>query len=316
MAEEGTSQDPERKQLSKAHSPTRDGRGRDKSGHGKKVTKQGALTDWRWQGEGQVRTWKESDQVMCTHKLEMGEGGTSQDTERKQLSKAHSLPGDGRERDKSGQGKKVTKQGTLTNWRWQREGQVRTRKENDQARHAHRLEMAEGGTSQGKKRKQPSKEHSQTGDGRGRDKSGHRNKVTKQGTLTNWRWEREGQVRTWKESNQARHTHQLEMAEGGTSQDKERKQPSKAHSLPGDGRERDKSEQGKKVTKQGALTNWRWEREGQVRTWKESDQEGTLTNWRWQREGQVRTQKESDQARSTHQLEMAEGGTSQDKERK
>ena len=117
------------------------------------MTKQGTLTDWRWQGEGQVRTRKESDQARHTHRLEMAEGGTSQDMERKQPSKAHSLPGDGRGRDKSGQGKKVTKQGTLTSWRWQREGQVRTRKESDQARCTHKLEMGEGGTSQNKERK-------------------------------------------------------------------------------------------------------------------------------------------------------------------
>jgi len=153
----------------------------------------------------------------------MGEGGTSQDTERKQPSKAHSLPGDSRGRDKLGHRKKVTKQGALTSWRWQSEGQVRTRKESDQARHTHFLETAEGGTSQDTETKQPSKVHSQTGDGRGRDKSGHGNKATKQGALTDWRRQREGQVRTRKERNQARHTHFLETAEGGTSQDKERK---------------------------------------------------------------------------------------------
>ena len=135
------------------HSQTGDGRGRDKSGHRKKATKQGTLTSWRWKREGQVRTRKESDQARCTHFLEMAEGGTSQDIERKQPSKAHSLSGDGRGRDKSGQGKKVTKQGTLTDWRWQREERVRARKESDQARHTHFLEMAEGGTSQDKERK-------------------------------------------------------------------------------------------------------------------------------------------------------------------
>ena len=83
--------------------------------------------------------------------------------------------------------------------------------------------MAEGGTSHDMERKQPTKVHSQTGDSRGRDKSGHGKKATDQGTLTSWRWQREGQVRTQKESDQLRHTHFLEMAEGGTSQDMERK---------------------------------------------------------------------------------------------
>jgi len=83
--------------------------------------------------------------------------------------------------------------------------------------------MAEGGTSQDKERKPPSKAHSLPGDGRGRDKSGHRKKAIEQGALTYWRQQREGPVRTRKESDQARHTHFLETAEGGTSQDKERK---------------------------------------------------------------------------------------------
>ena len=65
--------------------------------------------------------------------------------------------------------------------------------------------------------------------------------------------------------------YKLEMAEGGTSQDTERKQPSEGHSLSRDGRGRDKSGNGKKATEWGALTSWRWQREGQVRTWKESD---------------------------------------------
>ena len=89
----------------------------DKSGHGKEVTEKGALTPWRLQREGQVRTWKESNQVRGTYSLETTEGGTwsghgkkateqgaltpwrpeggkSQDMERKQPSKGHLLPGD------------------------------------------------------------------------------------------------------------------------------------------------------------------------------------------------------------------------------
>ena len=55
-----------------------------------------------------------------TYQLETVEGGISQDKERKQQpeSKAYSQTGDGRKRDKSGHGKEVTEQGTLTNWRW------------------------------------------------------------------------------------------------------------------------------------------------------------------------------------------------------
>ena len=121
----------ERKQLSKEHSQTGDGRGRDKSGHGGKATEQGALTFWRWQRrasqdmermqlskghsqttwkrEGQVRTQKECNQARGTHQLETAEGGTSQDMERKQLSKGHLHPGDSRGRDTSGHHKKATK---------------------------------------------------------------------------------------------------------------------------------------------------------------------------------------------------------------
>ena len=70
------------KQLREGHLQTRDGRGGDKSGHGNKATKQGALTTWRQQREEQVMTLRESDQVRGTHCLEMTEGGTSQDIER------------------------------------------------------------------------------------------------------------------------------------------------------------------------------------------------------------------------------------------
>jgi len=99
-----------------------DHRGWDKSGHRKNATKQRALTNWRWQTEGQVRTWKETDQARGTHFLEMAEGWTSQDTERKQLSKGHSPAGDSRGRDKLVYRKKVTEQEALTSWRPQREG--------------------------------------------------------------------------------------------------------------------------------------------------------------------------------------------------
>ena len=93
-------------------------------------------------------------------------------------------------------------------------------------------------------------------------------------------------------------------------------QLSEGHSLSRDDRGRGKSGHRKKVTNQGTLTSWRQQREGQVRTQKKATDQGALTLWRWQREGQVRTWKESNQPRHTHQLEMAEGGTSQDTERK
>jgi len=95
------------------------------SGHRKKQTEQGALTSWRWQREGLVRTWKGTDQARGTHMLETAGGGTCQDTERNQLSKGHSLSGDHRGRDLLGHGKKPSKQGGT-----------------------YKLEIAEGGTCQ------------------------------------------------------------------------------------------------------------------------------------------------------------------------
>jgi len=80
--------------------------------------------------KGTSQDTEETDQAMGTHSLETAEEGTSQDTKRK-----------------------LTKQGALTFWRQQREGQVRTPKETKQARGTHILEMAEGGTSQDTKRK-------------------------------------------------------------------------------------------------------------------------------------------------------------------
>jgi hypothetical protein len=59
-AERGTSEDTKRNRVSEEHSPTRERRREDMSGHGKRASERGALTSWRAQREGQVRTWKES----------------------------------------------------------------------------------------------------------------------------------------------------------------------------------------------------------------------------------------------------------------
>jgi len=61
-------------------------------------------------------------------------------------------------------------------------------------------------------------------------------------------------------------THFLEVTEEGTHQGTEGKQPSNQNSLSGDCRERDKSGHRKKATEQVALTSWRPQREGLVRT--------------------------------------------------
>jgi len=46
-------------------------------------------------------------------------------------------------------------------------------------------------------------------------------KVTQQGVPTSLKPQREGLVRTWKESDRARHSHSLETTEGGICQDME-----------------------------------------------------------------------------------------------
>ena len=215
-----------------------------------------------------------------------------QDTERNRPSQAHSPTGDDIERDSSGHRKKPTDRGALTLWRWHREGLVRTQRETDRSRRTHILEMASGGTRQDTERNRPVKAHSHPGDSIGRNSSGHRKKPTEQGALTFWKRHREGLIRTQKETDRARRTHQLEMASRGTRQDTEINRPSQAHSPTGGGIKRDSSGHRKKPTGRGALTLWRRHREGLVRT-----------------------QKETDRPRHTHFLETASGGTRQDTEK-
>ena len=167
--ERGTCQDMERNQPIEAHSLPENGIGRDLSRHGKKP-----------------------DRPRHTHKLETASGGTCQDTERNRPTEAHSHSGDGIGRDLSGHGKKPTERSALTNWRWQGEGQVRTRKETDRLRRTHFLETAEGGTCQATERNRPTEVHSLPGDGIGKDLSGHGKKPTERSALTNWRRQEEG----------------------------------------------------------------------------------------------------------------------------
>ena len=211
------------------------------SGHARKPTDQGALTLWRRQREGHVRTHKETDRPKRTHFLETAEGGTCQDTQGNQLTEAHSRPGDGRGRHLSGHTRKPTDRGSLTSWRRQREALVRTCKETDRPRRTHKLETAEGGTCQGTQENRPTEAHSRPGDGRGSHLSGHARKPTDQGALTSWRRQREALVRTRKETDRLRRTHHLETAEGGTCQDTERKLPSGGRSHPEDRREKVRS---------------------------------------------------------------------------
>ena len=62
-------------------------------------------------------------------------------------------------------------------------------------------------------------------------------------------------VKMRKEIDRARHTHILEMADGGTCQDTGRNRPTEVYSLPGDGRGSNLSGHRKKSTKWGIFTN-------------------------------------------------------------
>ena len=110
-------------------------------------------------------------------------------------------------------------------------GKKGTRKEHS----SHLLEKAEIGTGQDMERKQASRGHSQTGEGRERDWSGHGKKASQQGG-----------------------TYFLERAERGTGQDSEGKKANKGHSLPGESRGQHWSQYGKKVRQQGVLTSTAW----------------------------------------------------------
>ena len=152
----------------------------------------------------------------------MVEGGTCQDTEGIRPTEAHSLPGDGRQRNLSGHQTNLTDRGPLTSWRRQTEGLIRTPKESDRPRPTHALETVDRGTRQDTKRIQPTEARSHSGDGRQRDLSGHGKNPTDRGPLTSWRWQTEELVRTPKESDRPRPTHQLETADRGTYQDTKR----------------------------------------------------------------------------------------------
>jgi hypothetical protein len=137
-----------------------------------------------------------------------------------------------------------------------------------------------------------SKGHSRPGEPRQKNKSGCRKHVSQQGALTNLRAQTEKQVRTLKECEPARGTHVLEGPGRETSQNTERMQANKGHSQTGEPRQIDRSEHGKSVSQQGALTSWRA-----------------------QTERQVRTQKEYEPARGTHKLESPDEETSRDTKR-
>ena len=207
-------------------------------------------------------------------------------------SEGHSRPREPRHKDKSGHGKNASQRGALTNWRAQKQRQVRTRKECDPARGTHQLESPDIETSQDAEGMRASEGHSQTGEYRHRDKLGHENNASQRGALTSWRAKTQRQVRTRKECEPARGTHSLDSpdtetcqetermrareeyslsGEPGhrTCQDTKRMRTSEGHSRPGEPRHRDKSGHGKDVSQRWALTSWRAKTQRQVRTRKE-----------------------------------------------
>ena len=242
-----------------------------------------------------------------TYSLETAKGETCQDRERSWRGEAHSRPGDGRGRDLLGHENKPTDRDTLTFWRQQREGLVRTRKKTDRSRRTHFLETAERGTCQDLETNRLTEAHSHAGDERGRDLSGHGKKSTDRGTLTHWRQQRGALVRTLKQTDRPRHTHPLETADGGTCQDTERNRPTEAHSHSGDGRARYLSGHEKRPTDRGALTHCRGRHLSGYG--KKQTDRGALTCWRWQREGLCQN---SEINRPTEAHSLAEDGRKRD----
>jgi len=94
----------------------------DKSGHGTRE-RGGALTNWRAESEGQVRSREagRSERAKGTHFLESAGAEIGHDREKNSAS-----------------------EGVLTSWRAWREERVRTRKDGERARGTHELESAEG----------------------------------------------------------------------------------------------------------------------------------------------------------------------------
>ena len=89
-------------------------------------------------------------------------------------------------------------------------------------RGTHFLDSIDRQASQDMERISVSKGHSLPREHRQTDKSGHRKNLSKQGALTVWIAQMDRQVRTQKESKQARGTHKLESADGQTNQNMER----------------------------------------------------------------------------------------------
>ena len=154
----------------------------------------------------------------------------------------------------------------LTSLRARKQRQVRTRKECEPARGTHHLEGPDTKTFQDTERIRASEGHSQTGEPRNRNNSGHRKDENQQGALTFWKAQIQKQVRTQNECEPGRGTHVLENPGTETNQNTERMQASKGHSRPGEPRQGDISGHRKNASQRGALTSWRAQIQGQLKT--------------------------------------------------
>jgi hypothetical protein len=112
------------------------------------------------------------------------------------------------------------------------------RKESELARGTHSLERTEPWRSEDRERKRAIGTHFLRAPSVGQVRT--RGKASERGALTDWRGQCDDQVRTRKESEWARGTHELEDTQQRTSENTERKRASEGHSLPEEGRATDK----------------------------------------------------------------------------
>ena len=211
----------------------------------------------------------------------------------------------------SGRGKNVIRRGKHTDWRRQREGLIRKRKEREKARSTHELDTAERRLLRHRK-KHIEKEALTVWRWQGGDSSGHRKIEAKRGALTSWKWKKDEFVRAQKESDEEEGAHCLETAEGVTYQHKETKRLSKGHPLSEEGRGRNLSEHEKR-DRVGGSHFLETAEGGTCQNTGRSDRP-RATHSLETIKGPVRTWEESDRARGTHELETAKGGTCQNKE--
>jgi hypothetical protein len=174
--------------------------------------------------------------VRDTHFLSSANGRTSQDTERKRECEGRPRTVECRRKDKSGhKRKRESEKARGTHFLSSSDGwtsQDLTPRESKRARGAYFLSSADEGTSQDTHKKRESEAHSLPVKHRCMDMSGHQKKPRGPEALTPCRIQREGQVRTTRESERARETHQLSSTVGRISRDTMKGRESEGHSPP------------------------------------------------------------------------------------